>query len=124
MKQVKINIICLQPLQLFFKNTLGIVYAVNGPQRQLGCQEEGASVILFQHLAHQGFAFPVMVRISGVDIVYAGGNGFIQHSFSLRFIYFPIGQCGKTHASKPQQRCFNPQFFQFSLFHLLHSFLL
>ena len=117
MKQIKVNMIRLQPFQLLIENALRILHTVYRPERKLGRQIEGISVIFLQHLTHQRLALSVVIRIGCIYVVHACGDRSVQHPLRFCLVYFAIRQSRETHTAKAQKRCLNSKFLHFSFFH-------
>ena len=68
MQQIKINVICLQFLQLAVEQTVKIIRGLDFPDRQLGCQHDPLAIAVLQSLADNHFTVATMVRVSGIDV--------------------------------------------------------
>ena len=100
MQKIKIHMIHTQTLQLIIKDSLYIFFFLQLPDRQLGCQIERISVILFQHPADKGFAVAIMIRVSRINISNTCLDGCIQHFLCFHLIDLSLRCLRKTHAAK------------------------
>ena len=102
-QQVKVDVLHPQPLELLFKDALGIGKALADPQRHLGGQVEAAALPFGNDPAHKGFALAVVVGVGRVKVVHAGGLCGVEQGFGPGLVDAAVCPGGKAHASVAQQ---------------------
>ena len=98
-QQIEVNIVNAQPLELLFKNALGIVQIFAAPQRHFGGKIKAAAVPLGNDPAHEGLTLAVVIGIGGIEVVDTGSLGGVQQRFGALFINGAVGLGGKAHTA-------------------------
>ena len=118
-QQVEVDVVHAQPLQLLFKNALGIVQAFAVPQRHFGGKIKAAAVPFGDHAAHKRLTLAVMIGIGSIEVVDTGGLSGVQQSFGAFFVNGAVGFGGKTHTAVTQKGSADVVFVPVAVFHKL-----
>ena len=79
-QQVKVNVVGLELAELFVQQPVKVVRTLDLPAGQFGGQVHPLTIIaVLEGTAHDHFALPAVVGVSGVDIVHALVDGVVQH---------------------------------------------
>ena len=118
-QQVEVDVVHAQPLQLLFKNALGIVQIFAVPQRHFGGKIKAAAVPFGDHAAHEGLTLAVVIGIGGIKVVDTGGLSGVQQSFGALFVNGAVSFGGKTHTAVTQKGSADVVFVPVAVFHKL-----
>ena len=116
-QQIEVDIVNAQPLQLFFKNALGIVQIFAAPQRHFGGKIKATAVPPGNDPAHEGLTLAVVIGIGGIEVVDTGGLGSVQQRFGALFINGAVGLGGKAHTAVAQKGSADIVFAPVAVFH-------
>ena len=119
MQQIEVDVVHAQPLQLLFKNALGIVQAFAFPQRHFGGKIKAAAVPFGDHAAHKRLTLAVVIGIGSIEVVDTGGLSGVQQSFGALFVNGAVGFGGKTHTAVTQKGSADVVFVPVAVFHKL-----
>ena len=117
MQQVKVDVRGLQLGQLFLQDPVEIGDVLAHPGWGFGDQVEAVAGLGGDPLTDDFFAFIVVIRIGGINIVYAVLVGVIEHFHRFRTVDFTIFVNGETHTAEAQQGSPCRDFPFFSGFH-------
>ena len=117
-EQIEVQIRPVQPLPLLVKDPPGLVQIVDQHRGQLGGQVVAPPGVLGQRPAHKVLAGPLVVEVSGVEVVDPALDGPVQQAPGLGLVDGLIVQSGEAHAAVAQQGGRRPQRFNVPVFHL------
>ena len=117
-EQIEVQIRPVQPLPLLVEDPPGLVQIVDQHRGQLGGQVVAPPGVLGQRPAHKVLAGPLVVEVSGVEVVDPALDGPVQQAPGLGLVDGLIVQSGEAHAAVAQQGGRRPQRFNVPVFHL------
>src|SRR5512137_737639 len=74
------------------------------PGREFCSNEDFIAISFLQSTTDKRFAFPIVIWIGGVDVVYAVVNRISEHRCRLFFIYIALFLDGQAHTSESKNR--------------------
>ncbi|MPM69281.1 hypothetical protein SDC9_116225 [bioreactor metagenome] len=119
--QVEINMVGLEPRELFIKKPRQVLRALHEPGRKL-CGEKNtvSKAELFQHPADDFLALASVVGIGGIPVVDAEVVGLAEERRRLLFInvFGDSAVNRQPHAAKAKRRYIHSGFTHFTVLHL------
>ena len=102
MQKIEIDIICLQPLELFFKIMLGIRFLFDQPNRQLVRQQIAFARELPQGCGEDRFAFSFMIVVGCIIIGDPGPHCCFNHLVGAYLINLFVRMLRQAHCAKTE----------------------